>query len=159
MLQWKGPYKIIQKIGDHDYKILVGNKKNYRANTLKRYYAREDEAESGNEKENLKMAASAEMLLDEEIPSIDKDSLLELGTYKQKEDVCHVKLGTELDDSQSRQMQALIEDYANVFSDVSGRTSKMEHKINLLDEEPVCLKPYPLPYALRQELKDEIKEM
>ena len=29
----------------------------------------------------------------------------------------------------------------------------------LVDEEPVCSKPYPLPYALRQELKDEIKEM
>ena len=40
-----------------------------------------------------------------------------------------------------------------------GRASKIEHRINLIDEEPVRLKPYPLPYALRQELKDEIKEM
>ena len=29
----------------------------------------------------------------------------------------------------------------------------------MIDEEPVRLKPYPLPYALRQELKDEIREM
>ena len=50
---------------------------------LKKYYAREDEAKTGNEKD-LKISASAEMLVDEEIPSIDKDSLLELGTYKQK---------------------------------------------------------------------------
>ena len=49
--------------------------------------------------------------------------------------------------------------YAAVFSDVPGRTSKIEHKINLVDEKPVYLKPYPLPYALRQELKDEIREM
>ena len=41
------------------------------------------------------------MLSDEEIPSIDEDSLLELGTCKQKEDASDVKLGTELDDSQS----------------------------------------------------------
>ena len=47
------------------------------------------------------MAASVEMLLDKEIPSIDEDSLLELGMYKQKEDVSDIKLGTELDDSQS----------------------------------------------------------
>ena len=40
-----------------------------------------------------------------------------------------------------------------------GRTSKIEHRSNLVDEEPVRLKPYPLPYALRQELKDETKEM
>ena len=58
------------------------------------------------------------MLLDEEIPGIDEDLLLELGIYKQKEDASDVKLGTELDDSQSQQLQALIEDYANVFSDV-----------------------------------------
>ena len=39
LMQWKETYKIIQKIGDHDYKILVGNKKkNYHANMLKRYY-------------------------------------------------------------------------------------------------------------------------
>ena len=64
-----------------------------------------------------------------------------------------------MNDSQSRQLQALIENYANAFSDVPGRTSKIEHKINLVDKEPVHLKPYPLPYALWQELKDEIREM
>ena len=89
------------------------------------------------------------MLLDKEIPSIDEDSLLELGTYKQKEDVSDAKLGTKLDDSQGRHLQALIENYADIFSDVPGRTSKIEHRINLVDEEPVHLKPYPLPYALR----------
>ena len=102
-MQWKGLYKIIQKMGDHDYKILVGNReKNYHANMLKKYYAREDEAKTGNEKEDLKIVARAEMLLDEEIPRTDEDSLLELGTYKQKEDASDVKLETELDDSQSR---------------------------------------------------------
>ena len=36
LMQWKGPYKIMQKMGDHDYKILVGNrKKNYHVNVLK----------------------------------------------------------------------------------------------------------------------------
>ena len=97
------------------------------------------------------------MLVDEEVPSIDEDSLLELGTYKQREDISDVKLGTELDDSQSRQLQALMENYADIFSDVPGRTLKIEHRINLIDEEPVRLKP--LPYALRQELKDKIGEL
>ena len=147
-------------MGDNGYKILVGNKeKNYHSNMLKKCYAREDEAKTRNEKEDLKISASAEMLVDEEIPSIEEDSLLELGTYKQKEDVSDVKLGTELGDSQSRRLQALIENYADVFSDVPRRTSKIKHKINLVDEEPVHLKPYPLLHALQQELKDEIREM
>ena len=66
LMQWKRPYEINQKMGDHDYKILVGNKENnYHANMLKKYYAREDEAKTGNEKEDLKIVASVEMLLDE----------------------------------------------------------------------------------------------
>ena len=159
-MQWKGPYKIIQKMGDHDYKILVGNKKNdYHATMLKKYYAREDEAKTRKEKEDLKIAASAEILLDEGTPSIDEDWLLELSMYRQKENVSEVKLGAVLNDSQSRQLQALLKDYANVFSDVPERTSKIKHRISLVDEDPVRLKPYPLPYALRQELKNEIKEM
>ena len=73
LMQWKGPYEIIQKMGDHGYKILVGNKeKNYHVNTLKKYYAREDEAKTGNEKEDLKIAASVEMVLDEDIHSKTK---------------------------------------------------------------------------------------
>ena len=120
---------------------------------------KEDEVKTGNEKEDLKISASVKMLVDVETSSLDEYLLLELETYKQKEDTGDVKLGTELGDSQSRQLQALIENYADVFSDVPERTSKIEHWINLIDEEPVRLKPYPLPYALRKELKDEIKEM
>ena len=53
LMQWKEPYEIIQKMGDHGYKILVGNKeKNYHANMLKKYYVRKDEAKTGNEKED-----------------------------------------------------------------------------------------------------------
>ena len=122
LMQWKGPYKIIQKMGENGYKILVGTmEKNYHANMLKKYYAREDEAKTGNEKENLKISASAEMLVDAETPSLDEDSLLELGTCKQKKDVGDVKLGRELGDSQSRQLQALMGNYADVFSDVPAR--------------------------------------
>ena len=126
---------------------------------LRRYYARENEAKTGNEKKHLRISTCVEMLLDGEIPRVDEDSLLELPTNKQKKDVSDVKLVTELDDSRSRQLQALIKDYANGFLYVAGRTSKIEHRINLENEEPVRLKPYPLPYALRQELKNEIKEM
>ena len=70
--------------------------------TKKIYVEKGDKARTGNDEKDLKIAANAEMLMNEEIPSIDEDSLLELGTYKQKEDVSDVKLETELDDSQSR---------------------------------------------------------
>ena len=90
---------------------------------------------------------------------MDKKSPLELATYRQKESVNDVMLGTELSDSQGRKLQDLLESNDKVFSDVWRKTTKIEHKIKLVDEEPVRSKPQPLPYALRQELESETTEI
>ena len=54
---------------------------------LKRYYAEENETGSESEKKDSKVTTSAEVVLEEETPSTVKKSLLELGTYEQKESV------------------------------------------------------------------------
>ena len=75
-------------MGENGCKTLFGNKeKNYHASMLKKYYVREDEAKTGNEKEDLKISASAETLVDEKSPSIDEYSLLKLGTHKKKKKI------------------------------------------------------------------------
>ena len=51
---------------------------------LKKYYAREDKADSENRKEDQKIAVYVDVLLDKNTPSIYEKSLLELGTYTQK---------------------------------------------------------------------------
>ena len=66
------------------------------------YLARESASESESKKEAFKVTASAEVLLEKEKPSIDKVSLLELGKYRQKEDLGDVRLETELTDSQNK---------------------------------------------------------
>ena len=66
------------------------------------YLARECEAENESEKEAFKVTASAEVLLEKEKPSMDKESLLELGMYRQKENVGDVRLETELNDNQNK---------------------------------------------------------
>ena len=43
--------------------------------------------------------------------------------------------------------------YTEVFSDIPGKTDMIEHKIELTDNNPVRCRPYPLPYALRENLK------
>ena len=38
LMQWKGPFQVTGKIGDHDYKVMVGGKeKSYHVNMLKTY--------------------------------------------------------------------------------------------------------------------------
>ena len=45
------------------------------------------------------------------------------------------------------------------FSDIPGKTSMIEHKIEPTKNNPVRYRPYPLPYAMRENLKREIKDM
>ena len=52
-----------------------------------------------------------------------------------------------------------MESRDKVSFDVPGKTSKIEHRIKLVDKEPVRSITYPLQYALKQELKSEITEM
>ena len=91
---------------------------------MKNYYAREEEAKSQIEKKDLEITASVEVLLDKESPSKDKKLLLEFGTYRKKKSLSNVKLATELNDIQSRQLQGLLNDHDQFFLDVPGRASR-----------------------------------
>ena len=81
---------------------LETKERNYHVYMLKKYYAREEKTENENEKEDLKVTASSEVLFEEKILSIDEELLLKLGMYRQNESVSDVRLRTELNDSQSK---------------------------------------------------------
>ena len=49
--------------------------------------------------------------------------------------------------------------YNDVFTDLPGKTNLIEHRVELTENEPIRSKPYPLPYAVREELRGEIREM
>ena len=59
-------------------------------------------------------------------------------------------------DSQKADVYVLLEEFSDIFSDLPGTTHLGEHKISVTTEEPVRSKLYPLPFALRQDLKQEI---
>ena len=98
-------------------------------------------------------------LQEQDMPSVDDDALLELGTHLQKENVTDVKLGPELSATQFNELKASLDQFAEVFSDMPGKTDVIEHEIELIDENPVRSRPYPLSYAVRQNLKEEIDQM
>ena len=56
-------------------------------------------------------------------------------------------------------MHELFNEYNDIFSDIPGKTNLITHRIKLIDEEPVASRPYPLPYAMREDLKAEIQQM
>ena len=91
--------------------------------------------------------------------SVNDEEMMELANCHQKETVKDVKLGIELTKIQQEEMMDTFGRYTEVFSDIRGKTVMIEHKIELTDNDPVRSRPYPLPYALRENLKREIEDM
>ena len=84
---------------------------------------------------------------------------MELANCHQKETVKDVKLGIELTKIQQEAMMDTLERHTEVFSDIPGKTDMIEHKIELTDNNPVRSRHYPLPYAMRENLKKKIGDM
>ena len=49
--------------------------------------------------------------------------------------------------------------YSDVFTDVPGKINLIEHRVELTENEPIRSKPYPLPYAVQEKLRGEIRKM
>ena len=46
-----------------------------------------------------------------------------------------------------------------MFTDMPGETDVIQHQIRLTDDTPIICKPYPLPYAMLEELRGEVDTM
>ena len=71
----------------------------------------------------------------------------------------NVKLGLGLTKSQEENVWQVLGAYDSVFTDVPGKSNVIQHQITLTDSTSIRSKPYPLPYAIRENLKTEIQEM
>ena len=83
----------------------------------------------------------------------------DLEGYRQREGVRDVKLGDDLPEDQRRVLKDLVRRYPDVFTDMPGETDVIQHQIRLTDDTPIRCKPYPLPYAMREELRNEVDTM
>ena len=76
----------------------------------------------------------------------------------QKEDVRDIQFGVDLTKDQQKEMMKILETYKGVCTDVPRKSNLIEHRIIISNENPVRTKPYPLPYAVLEKLKREIKD-
>ncbi|GFO10967.1 Zinc finger protein [Plakobranchus ocellatus] len=168
-MQWKGPFEIVTTVGINDYRINMGGKeKTFHANLLKGYIARDQNASQAKTDERLPTSSSAipaasvtviEDLEGEHFNDSDCEALPELGGWGSKKTVNNLKFGDELTLDQRRQLEEVALMYSSIFSDRPGTASTEEHCIELTSSIPVRQRPYPVPYAMRQTLRDELREM
>ena len=143
LAQWKGPYKVIRKIGKVNYEIQVaGKKKVFHANMLKRWHE-----------------ATANYFCEELEESVGEDDLMVWEGHQQNSSVT---INGSLKKRQRKQLEQILHQFKEVLRDKPGRTSVTEHHINTKSSRPVRQTPYRIPYAYRaavdQELRDMVKE-
>ena len=152
LMHWKGPFEIVSQIGANNYKVAMGDKlKTWHVNMLKRYFSRDTNARS------LAGSVNEEVVVKEQ-SDFDCNDLLEFPVVA-KETIDDVALGSQLSSEQRNELSDVLKDYVSVFSDLPGTIDLVQHKIELTCDQPVCSKPYPVPFKLQEELRGHIKEM
>ena len=168
LMQWKGPFSVLERLGDLDYRIQIGDKaKTFHANLLKKYINREDVNTTGSPEVDkrdvidvVSCAVIGEEDCNDESPSeLEYGEDIKLPTMKSKESSSDVAINSELPPEKVSQVKRLLGNYKDILTDLPGQTNVVMHEIRVTTEHPVRLKPYPLPHAVRDSVKVEVKSM
>ncbi|KAJ8044409.1 hypothetical protein HOLleu_07148 [Holothuria leucospilota] len=173
MTQWRGPYKVVQKLSPLDYRIDVdGSIKTYHANLLKKYLPRieENTAESVHSCGIMNIVATAVIECDyvkgdgmnENLGSSfrqDNEDLLSLPHMEPTETIADVEINPNLPSEQIRQIKRVLANFHDILTDVPGNTPLLTHQINLTSDEPIRVKQYPLPHATQEVIQKEVEKM
>ncbi|XP_033730041.1 uncharacterized protein LOC117319318 [Pecten maximus] len=156
-LQWKGPFQVV-KATNLDYKIDMGNKiKTFHANMLQKYVERETAQTTYSRQQEKGILASVSLSVVEEtseevypipMPGIESSESVE---------DCHVS--ETLEDTAQQQMRSLLQEFSDVMTDLPGCTPLTKHDIRTTTDQPVRVKPYPVPYQVTETIKRELHKM
>ncbi|KAG5847077.1 hypothetical protein ANANG_G00122120 [Anguilla anguilla] len=133
LAKWHGPYEVTEKTGPVNYKVRQPGRRRttqiYHVNLLKRWY----EAEQ----------PPAQALAAHLSPQVTPE----------------VTMGQQLTTHQVQDLRELLDRNRDVFSDLPGRTSITEHDIVTEPGKKVRLRPYRIPEAQREAIREEVRKM
>ena len=178
LLAWQGPFPVVAKVGEVDYRVEVapGKVKTYHVNLLKRYYHRnglqqmttKEQADTvtvtGTDDSQVHTIGAVACVLED--IEVDGDSSMindadsiPLYNVTQKETIDDVMINPSLTDAQKSDIRSLLEEYREIFTDIPSETHLTEHKVVLTQKEPVRCKAYPIPYHLESVMSKELDDM
>ncbi|XP_064479202.1 uncharacterized protein LOC135392418 [Ornithodoros turicata] len=152
LVQWNGPFEIVSKKAEVDYEVDLGHgTKLFHINLLKKCEERSTDMEGEG-----RATACMVITVGEEEEVAEPLHLLPTGRTETEQDV---KIGATLTATQREDMRTALSEYAEVFSDVPGRTDLVECDLQLMAQDPVNTRQYPLPFAVRNAVHDEVRDM
>ena len=163
LVQWQEPYTVVDTKHENNYVVDVrGNLKLFHINLLKRYFERDES--TGNitlcfEVAEALMEEEKEDVNEVEQDEISEEGLVHMPSVTQKEFMENIGVNSDLETKESDEIKRLLCRYQDVFTDVPKKTSVMTSKIFLTTDEPIHSKPYMVPQALRETIKQETEAM
>ena len=147
-VHWQGPYTVTKVFDDGlNYELDTGKTRKqhriYHINLLSKWQTRDELAA-------LVMQESPEMSLPHE------RNVAPIYSNETWEDVV---ISAELSEPQKKQVQELLQDYADVFSGRPNLTNVACHCIQTADALPIRCSPYTIPQKLEEEVNREIEKM
>ncbi|XP_076446988.1 uncharacterized protein LOC143284205 [Babylonia areolata] len=150
---WQGPFKVLERVGDWDYRISVrGKSKLYHANLLKKFLRRERAA----------AAYCPTVIEDDESEATESgvgSSAIPCVPLTAEESFKDVVLGPDLSAVRRAQLQELTAEASYVLTDLPLRSRVGECEIILDTDEPVQVRQYPLPHSQTQVIAKEVEAM
>ena len=132
LMQWRGPYTVVQKINELDYRILMHVQLEPKPNS-----------------------EEADLTEDTEY----SESIVPMPRADRKENIGDVKLSDELTADERSMLLKTLQQYDETLTDVPGRTDVITCDIKLTTDQPIRTGAYPVPYSVRQIIKDEVTSM
>ena len=169
LMQWKGPFSVISKFKEFDYQLMIfGRPKAFHINLLKQYIDRENGTTGlcifdselipdQSDVEELSMACASRT--DDDSSDVEYVEPMPMPSCLQKEFPSDIKFGRDLKDYQKSEIQAVVNSFSHLFTDVPYKTNVLECEIKLTSDQPIRCKPYPVPYAARESINKEVKSM
>ncbi|XP_064469791.1 uncharacterized protein LOC135384523 [Ornithodoros turicata] len=151
LMQWKGPFPIQSKKGEVDYAVDLGHTtKVFHVNMLKRYEERKEHHCEGKSTEACSVLT---------IDGSERHDSVPMLNLEQKEDCRHVVFEANLTQQQRKEAGQLVHKFQEIMSDVPGQTSVTTCQLEMTTPTPVHTKQYPLPFAVRKAVEEEVQAM
>ncbi|KAL8613947.1 hypothetical protein ACOMHN_023183 [Nucella lapillus] len=148
LMHWKGPFDIIEKVGHQDYRIDVnGRRKLFHANLLRKYTQREGQP------------AIVAAVVDggEGDPEVEGEILTP--EFHGEETYRDVSVYEGLCRAKQEEARQLLKQFSQSLTDEPGKTTLETCTVELTTKQPVHAKAYPIPYATRQVVEEEMDKM
>ncbi|XP_033752174.1 uncharacterized protein LOC117335982 [Pecten maximus] len=158
LMQWRGPYSVTAKKGPMDYEVdMVGKKKTFHVNMLKKYFKKDVEG-AGSIGGVLCCVTAAVVHEDELEPECHRE-LESFPVRAGKEGMEDVNVSEHLATEQRNDVDTLLSNFKDVLTDKPGRTNLASHDIFTTTDDPVRVRPYPLPFHTKSIIKEEVESM